>query len=366
MRKMSIFQMLKMKIPNVSGKGTIIGPTARFGKVFSLGLFLGVVNYYPSFKGEKFHTMSLFSDISQTDINSTKLEKKASNTVVIIYSAESNQPIGSGFLINDQGEFLTISNIFFNDEQNKEFEARRFYVRLLGDQTEKYSISLQYNCEEENICVLKIIPQTSEKFPRSKLQLSFAPSVEKAQSCYLFSKNKKDINTIATGLVCENAISNLESKLEGHFTSAFNLITNIPNSNVCAYGAPVFDIAGNIMGIVLPVDPHVLDSQSILMPAGHLEAILEQYKQKKEIKRPYIGISIKSGNSVKGAFVIKVNTGAPANQAGVRLGDTITAVNGFKINNADEFFKALGYRLGPIKLTLERDGKTRDVDLTSV
>jgi hypothetical protein len=367
MQALSFLGRTKTKPINVSKTRLSCLKIFRNRKVLSLGLFLGVVNYYPSFKGEKYNTMSLFREENQQDLNLNKLEKKASSSVIIIYSSENNEPVASGLLINEQGEFLTVSNIFYADDgARSSFDVSKYYAKVLGDPSENYKFSLQYNCEEENISILKMITPNNEKIAKLKQSIGLLPSVEKGQSCFVFSKNNKDLSTIDTGLVCENKITNLESKIDGHFTSAYNIVTNIPNKNTCAYGGPVFDFFGNIMGIMLPVDPKILGSHTVLMPATHLEAILEQYKHKKEVKRPYIGVSLKSGNSVKGAFIIKVNTGAPANQAGIRLGDTITAVNGIKITNADEFFKALGYRIGPIKLTLERDGKIREVDLISV
>lgn len=65
----------------------------------------------------------------------------------------------------------------------------------------------------------------------------------------------------------------------------------------------------------------------------------------------------------EGVFVIEVMPDSPADDAGLRHGDVITHVNGKLIDDEDELAKDLN-RVGagkPIKLTVLRDGKKREV-----
>jgi len=70
------------------------------------------------------------------------------------------------------------------------------------------------------------------------------------------------------------------------------------------------------------------------------------------------------GTGVEGAYVGGVTPGSPAEQAGLRAGDVITAVGGKTIRSADDLATALNTidpASGPTTLTLARGTATREV-----
>jgi putative serine protease PepD len=70
-------------------------------------------------------------------------------------------------------------------------------------------------------------------------------------------------------------------------------------------------------------------------------------------------------SSTGGATVQRVTAGAPADQAGLRQGDVITAVNAKAITSTDQFIGAVDtYSPGAtITVTIKRGGQTKDINV---
>ncbi len=82
--------------------------------------------------------------------------------------------------------------------------------------------------------------------------------------------------------------------------------------------------------------------------------------------KAYLGVSVDGLNTTKGAAVSTVQPGTPAEKAGVKAGDVITAVNGTTLNGTT----TLGTMLGTLKpgdtvtLTVDRNGQTQTLTAT--
>lgn len=74
--------------------------------------------------------------------------------------------------------------------------------------------------------------------------------------------------------------------------------------------------------------------------------------------------ALQGGIAMQGAYVGGVNPGSPAEAAGLKAGDVITAVDHASIASVDELSKALASRDGrPITLTVARGKTTREVQV---
>lgn len=74
--------------------------------------------------------------------------------------------------------------------------------------------------------------------------------------------------------------------------------------------------------------------------------------------------ALPGGTAVQGAYVGGITLGSPAEQAGLRAGDVITAVGGKPVHSVDDLataLDALDPAGGPTTLTLARGTATRDV-----
>ena len=72
--------------------------------------------------------------------------------------------------------------------------------------------------------------------------------------------------------------------------------------------------------------------------------------------------ALPGGTAVPGAYIGGINPGSPAEAAGMKVGDVITAVDSTSIRNVDDLTAALGkHGPGPVTFTLARGPNTRSV-----
>jgi membrane-associated protease RseP (regulator of RpoE activity) len=72
----------------------------------------------------------------------------------------------------------------------------------------------------------------------------------------------------------------------------------------------------------------------------------------------YLGVAVAGSSSTQGARVVEVVAGSPADDAGLKVGDVITAVDGTDVTDGAALAAAIqGYRAGDkVKITYDRDG----------
>lgn len=143
-------------------------------------------------------------------------------------------------------------------------------------------------------------------------------------------------------------------------------------------GGALVDMQGRVIGINTAIFSKSGGSHGIgfAIPANMVRAVMESARNGGGVvRRPWFGASLQPVTSELaetlsmtrpvGALVAGVVAGGPAEQAGIRRLDVITAVDGVEIEDPDGF----GYRFatkqlgGSVKLTILRAGKKQDVSL---
>lgn len=143
-------------------------------------------------------------------------------------------------------------------------------------------------------------------------------------------------------------------------------------------GGPTFDVDGNVIGVNTAIFSPSGGSVGIAfaIPAETVRSVVEQLKDKGAVTRGWIGVQIQPINadiadslglkSDEGALVAEPQSGSPAEKAGVKSGDVITAVNGEPVKDARTLARRIS-RMAPgasVKLDLIRKGKPETVTLT--
>jgi len=111
------------------------------------------------------------------------------------------------------------------------------------------------------------------------------------------------------------------------------------------------------------------------IPSNMVREVVDQLLEYGEVQRGRVGIGIQDvlpglsdalGLGVdRGALVSEVEPGSPAEEAGIQVGDVITAVNGEEVATASQLRNAIGLvRLGEtVTLAIVRDGQQMEVDV---
>jgi putative serine protease PepD len=86
----------------------------------------------------------------------------------------------------------------------------------------------------------------------------------------------------------------------------------------------------------------------------------------KTVQHAYLGVQIGDNTSGTGAIVGEVKSGSPADSAGLKVGDVITALNGKQIENADDLTALVNtYKPGDkATITVTRNGTSKTLTVT--
>ncbi|MGD0635651.1 MAG: Do family serine endopeptidase [Beijerinckiaceae bacterium] len=142
-------------------------------------------------------------------------------------------------------------------------------------------------------------------------------------------------------------------------------------------GGPAFDMRGGVIGVTTAIYSASGGSIGIgfAIPAEVAKDVIVALKEKGSVARGWIGVQIQPVTqdiadslglkSTKGALVAEPQKGAPAEEAGLKAGDVITAVDGEKIDGPRDLARRIA-ALGPGKtasITYLRGGAEKTVNV---
>jgi serine protease Do len=139
-------------------------------------------------------------------------------------------------------------------------------------------------------------------------------------------------------------------------------------------GGPLLNLSGEVVGINTAIIAH---GQGIgfAIPIDLATQIVAQLKENGEVTRGWLGVNIQDlkgdladyygAKNSEGVLVTEVIPGNPADKAGIKAKDIITAVNGEKVKTSRELTaKAATLPVGETtKITVLRDGKEKTLDV---
>jgi hypothetical protein len=301
--------------------------------------------------------------------------RNASRWTIIIYSAETNKPVATGVVIQQNGVFLTIPNFLSSEPEDRAPSiGSRFYCKCLNNPAIAMNFEIDLLLPDDGVMFCKITgiarSQTFSKsadLPEFDSMGEWEGGITTGKKAYLCGRTNNDMPYIADHFITESMFKPSSINPEQHISAnpgvCFTLNTR-DGLPYAMYGGPVLDDHGRILGISFPYDPRLLDGQTLVLPSWFLGPLIHQYRSKKgAVKRPYLGMTVKTGQN-KGAFVIRINAESPAAAAGLKLGDTVLDVNNVEVNSASDLVKVIGYNEGvTIPIKIERDGKTRTLNM---
>jgi len=135
-------------------------------------------------------------------------------------------------------------------------------------------------------------------------------------------------------------------------------------------GGPLVDMNGQVIGINSAIITGGQSSGSIglgfAIPIDQAKPIVEQLRAGQEATHAQIGVGVTTAQETRGAAIASVNSGSPGDEAGLREGDIVIAVDDRPITSDIELIAAVrSYRPGDeVTLTIIRDGQEQTVDLT--
>ena len=173
-----------------------------------------------------------------------------------------------------------------------------------------------------------------------------------------------------------NRLTQNDKKSSQVFTSAIQIDAAINPGNS---GGPLFDETGTVIGITSSIASTGSSSSSSSEPSGSIgigfaipsaqaKSVVEQLIANGTVKHAQIGVRASDGSSGTqlGAKVDEVTQGSPAEKAGLRTGDLITAIDGTPVVGTESLVAQIRtHEVGKeVTLKVLRDGETIELKAT--
>jgi putative serine protease PepD len=134
-------------------------------------------------------------------------------------------------------------------------------------------------------------------------------------------------------------------------------------------GGPLLDATtGKVIGVNAQIESDSGDNSGVgfAIPIDTARSVANTLIAGGTVKHAYLGVSVGTPTSGAGASIGCVVPDGPADKAGLKAGDVVTAVDGNPIDSADALTSSLGTRLpgAVVALTIERDGATKHLQVT--
>ena len=287
-----------------------------------------------------------------------------------------SQALGSGFLINADGQILTNNHVVSG--------SRQVEVTLPDQST--YKAEILDRDQVNDLALIKIVP----KKKLTSLTLGDSDHIQVGQKVLAIGQPLGLDGTLTVGV-----ISTLHRDIEGENNRKLEgMIQTDAAINPGNSGGPLLDSAGNVIGINTAIyGSNGNIGIGFAMPINRAKTMLEAIRTGKRIvPAGRIGVSIVGyvqGDiadelhlpSNGGVLLWEVRPGTPAQVAGLRGstreaivgnyrvpvgGDLVTAIDGKQVKDKDAITRAISSKhAGDIlTLTVYRDGRSTDVKVT--
>jgi len=258
---------------------------------------------------------------------------------------------GSGFLFDDQGHIVTNNHVVE--------DATGFQVRFANGLT--VAATLVGRDPGSDLAVLKV-----DELPPATAPLALADSnrVEVGQTAIAIGNPFGERNTLTVGVVSGlgRSLRGPPSNQGGRFAIT-NIIQTDASINPGNSGGPLLNIHGEVIGVNTAIrsDSGQFEGIGYAIPSNALARVVPVLIRVGSYEHPWLGVGMRDIDPLlarrfnlsaqQGILITSVQSGSPAEQAGLRAGtssgdyggvpviydgDIVTAVNGQRVLSGDE------------------------------
>ena len=273
------------------------------------------------------------------------------------------QGLGSGVIVSPDGYILTANHVVSGAEEimvGLGIDLRKYKARKIG--TDPGTDVALLKIDEKNLPAITFAD--SEKARAGDVVLAIGNPFGLRQ-------------TVTMGIISAVGRGGMGIVDYENFIQT-DAAVNMGNS-----GGALVDVAGRLLGINTAIFSRSGGNQGVgfAIPANLARDVMQSLREKGRVVRGYIGASVqtltpelaeamKLKGQLTGALVGEVTPKSPAEKAGIKTGDVITAVNGKKVSDSRELRLMIG-SMAPgtnVQLEVNREGqkKTFNVELAEM
>jgi len=272
---------------------------------------------------------------------------------------QAERSLGSGVILDKSGYILTNNHVV---EQ-----ASKIQVQLNGDPT-KYTAKVIGTDEDTDLAVIKI--DAGKELPFAKLGNSEGVQVG---DWVLAIGSPFGLNaTVTAGIISAKDRGGMGRQFQRFLQT--DAAINPGNS-----GGPLVDMAGQVIGIntAILTGGRGYEGVGFAMPSNTAISVYDQIVKSGRVTRGSIGVSfqeelgtnqitLKSLGAPYGVVIEGVEPGSPAEKAGLKGGDVISAINGTPIKTGNDLVNPIATSpIGSkVKITYFRDKQQKETTAT--
>jgi S1-C subfamily serine protease len=309
--------------------------------------------------------IEMFDTVSPSVVHITSLESRRSRLSMNVL--EMPQGTGSGFIWDTDGHVVTNFHVIQN--------ADRAEVTLSDNSVWKAEIV--GSAPDKDLAVLRINAPADKLRP---IAIGVSSNLRVGQSVFAIGNPFGLDQTLTTGV-----ISGLGREIQSVTKRPiYDVIQTDAPINPGNSGGPLLDSHGRLIGVNTAIysPSGAYAGIGFAVPVDSVNLTVPQLVTNGRLTRPGLGIHIGSDQmaralNLKGVIVFDIQAGSAAARAGLAgitngqggrwlLGDVVVALDSAPVTSSSDLFRALDqHKVGDtVKLTVERDGKKRDVELT--
>lgn len=263
------------------------------------------------------------------------------------------QALGTGFIIREDGLIITNNHVVEGADTVK--------VQIIEGDKETYDAKVIGLDKSSDLALIKI--DAKRKLPF--IRLGSSKDLEVGEWVAAFGNPFGHGHSMTKGII--SAIGREIDEI-----NLYPFIQTDASINPGNSGGPLVNIRGEVIGVNAAIDARA-QGIGFAIPVDNVKSLLPQLEKDGKIKRGYMGVALQDisdeeAESIdlktsKGALVVHVEPGSPADKGGVKPRDLIIEFNGRTIKNSTELSKeVLKVSLGEtVKVKLNRRGKMMDL-----
>jgi serine protease Do len=267
------------------------------------------------------------------------------------------QALGSGFLVDEQGHVVTNAHVIDDADTVK--------VRLADDR--EFRAKVVGKDDRLDVAVLQL-ENAPHDLPVAALGASEALRV--GEYVVAIGNPFGLGNTVTMGIVSAKG----RTIGAGPYDDFIQTDASINPGNS---GGPLFNLRGQVVGINTAINPNG-KGIGFAIPIDAAKSILPQLIATGHVSRGRLGVVIQGMDQdlakalgmdrPHGALVEEVESGSPAEKAGIKSGDVIVAVDGQDVTHSEDLPRAIAvHKPGThVKLTVLHEKQKHDVDVALI
>ncbi len=266
---------------------------------------------------------------------------------------ERTQALGSGVIVSDDGYILTNNHVVAHADK----------LTVLLQNKKRYTAKVVGTDPQSDVAVIKI---DAHDLPAAALGNSDGLKV--GQWVIAVGNPFGLMHTVTAGIISATGRSP-----EGLADFA-DFIQTDASINPGNSGGALADLDGNVVGINTAIESNTGNNAGVgfAIPINMAKSIMEELVKTGEVRRGYLGITLQDINddlakalklgTTEGTLISDVAPDGPADKAGLKRGDIVTAFNGKKVDDSQALQNAVVESQPGSKVTLTylRDGKEQE------